>query len=284
MAAEEDLEFYVTFPPALPPENDSTGISNDGNVESRNEPVVVLLGWSGCQDKHLAKYAAIYQQQRLATIRYILPMVDAFLRPAKVQETASKIVDLFFDLGLEKNVIFFHVFSNNGGFLYRCITEILHDHRKDPKLSVIKVGGVVFDSSPAPATVTGASSAIVTAMQSSNFILRYACAVLFVVNAMCVRFLGVFIPAVHRWDVEYRQYMPALEQDKGRYPQLFLYSKADEIVPFADIESFAEQRRKSGVPVRLVCWEDTPHCAHLTKHREEYINQCAQFITECQQT
>ncbi|XP_009323880.1 PREDICTED: transmembrane protein 53-like [Pygoscelis adeliae] len=27
------------------------------------QPVVILLGWAGCQDKYLAKYSAIYSQK-----------------------------------------------------------------------------------------------------------------------------------------------------------------------------------------------------------------------------
>lgn len=33
------------------------------NGETTNIPIVLLLGWAGCQDKHLAKYSKIYEDR-----------------------------------------------------------------------------------------------------------------------------------------------------------------------------------------------------------------------------
>lgn len=32
--------------------------------EEDKRPVVILLGWAGCQDRYLAKYSAIYEEKR----------------------------------------------------------------------------------------------------------------------------------------------------------------------------------------------------------------------------
>lgn len=41
------------------------------------EPVVILLGWAGCKDKHLSKYSAIYNEQ--VHINYSSPfLLDGF--------------------------------------------------------------------------------------------------------------------------------------------------------------------------------------------------------------
>ncbi|KAJ0058955.1 hypothetical protein NL108_003291, partial [Boleophthalmus pectinirostris] len=31
--------------------------------QGTKEPVVILLGWAGCKDKHLSKYSSIYNEQ-----------------------------------------------------------------------------------------------------------------------------------------------------------------------------------------------------------------------------
>ena len=32
--------------------------------EDDKRPVIILLGWAGCQDRYLAKYSAIYEERR----------------------------------------------------------------------------------------------------------------------------------------------------------------------------------------------------------------------------
>ena len=49
MADQSELDYDVHFPP---PGNDI-------------EPVIVLLSWMGCNEKHLAKYSAIYEQRQV---------------------------------------------------------------------------------------------------------------------------------------------------------------------------------------------------------------------------
>ena len=43
------------------------------------EPVVLLLGWIGSNDKVLAKYSLIYEKEGCITIRYIHPTRATFL-------------------------------------------------------------------------------------------------------------------------------------------------------------------------------------------------------------
>ena len=77
---QKDLDYYITFPsfPAASTtskdEDDDDDEPRLGGPDQREEfvfvyeddkrPVVVLLGWAGCQDKYLAKYSAIYEEKR----------------------------------------------------------------------------------------------------------------------------------------------------------------------------------------------------------------------------
>jgi len=59
---DDDLEYDITFPSptSADPAEDSDG---DQMVSlDRKEPVVILLGWLGCQEKHLAKYGQFYDK------------------------------------------------------------------------------------------------------------------------------------------------------------------------------------------------------------------------------
>ena len=75
MTDQEELDYYIMFPsfPASPKDPTVTTTSSDNRdcredfvfvYEEDKRPVVVLLGWAGCQDKYLAKYSAIYEEKR----------------------------------------------------------------------------------------------------------------------------------------------------------------------------------------------------------------------------
>lgn len=51
-------------------------------------------------------------------------------------------------------------------------------------------------------------------------------------------------------------------QDKARCPQLFLYSRADKLINYNDVEYFVAERQKLGVPVVTKCWDDSAHVQH----------------------
>lgn len=69
MADSEDIEYHITFP-SPPAEESKESLDDIADVDEagddeplRREPVVILLGWLGCDDKHLTKYGQIYQQK-----------------------------------------------------------------------------------------------------------------------------------------------------------------------------------------------------------------------------
>ena len=65
---DEELDYRITFPsPVGKDYSDEEGQDADQDGQESSEPVVILLGWLGCQEKHLAKYASIWEQKRLDT-------------------------------------------------------------------------------------------------------------------------------------------------------------------------------------------------------------------------
>lgn len=87
---EDSLEFYIKFPAGNDPiamqesaysyattTDVMTSVRNEGKSSSdidnneielvfderENTPIVLLLGWAGCQDKYLQKYSKIYEDR-----------------------------------------------------------------------------------------------------------------------------------------------------------------------------------------------------------------------------
>lgn len=63
---DDSLEYFIKFPTpnfrheAETAESDYVFVYNETNV-----PIVLLLGWAGCQDKYLMKYSKIYEDRGL---------------------------------------------------------------------------------------------------------------------------------------------------------------------------------------------------------------------------
>lgn len=72
MSDQEDLDYYIMYPsfPPSPKDPTSTATGQDQReefvfvYEEDKRPVVILLGWAGCQDRYLAKYSSIYEEKR----------------------------------------------------------------------------------------------------------------------------------------------------------------------------------------------------------------------------
>lgn len=274
----EDLEYHATFPPNVNTE-DSESRGKFSSRGGRNEPLVILLGWLGCVDKHLAKYSAIYQSKGYATIRYTAPAERHFYQPEKLKDTSLKILELIFDLGLEESPIFFHVFSNGGAVLYRHVTEIIHGPFA-AEFAALNIAGCVYDSGPTKPTIASAIRAMSAAANpKASFVARLFRIVIFIIMTM----LSVFFPSTWEGNRIRRTFFKALREDRARFPQLFLYSKADSVCRYKDVESLVAARGELGVNVRQVCWEDSAHCSHLLLHKEEYVRVCLRFVEDCLQ-
>merc|ERR1719277_2515819 len=81
-----------------------------------------------------------------------------------------------------------------------------------------------------------------------------------------------------RSDVDYWEY---LKDDPSRWPQLYLFSKSDDLIPSSDVSAMLTYRRSLGVDVSENCWENSPHVQHMRTHRETYINSCHNFLERC---
>ena len=60
---EEDWEYYLSFPTPVPASDGAPDVT-DSSIDFfdfESEPVVILLGWAGCEDRYLAKYSSFYE-------------------------------------------------------------------------------------------------------------------------------------------------------------------------------------------------------------------------------
>ena len=103
-----------------------------------------------------------------------------------LQPTATKILELLFDLNLEENPILFHVFSNGGGVLYKSIIDVLHS---EPQFGKLCVAGTIFDSAPGRTDPTSGAKALIAAQPNMNIFFRYFLGLAFLLNCTAMWFV-----------------------------------------------------------------------------------------------
>ncbi|KAM3668665.1 transmembrane protein 53 isoform X1 [Ammospiza nelsoni] len=256
------------------------GQAREGSADrgpAEGQPVVILLGWAGCQDKYLAKYSAVYSQKGCTVIRYTAPWRMVFFSETfglrSLQTPARQLLELLFDHRVESRPVLFHVFSNGGVMLYRYILEALHTHTPFQSL---RVAGTIFDSAPGRRNLRGALRALATVLASMNVLLRYLLLFTFATTAVVLR---VLLYPLTRFLHE--SHYDALLKAPSRWPELYLYSQADLIIKASDIELMASAREQLGVPVKAVDFSDSPHVSHMRVYPAYYRSLCTAFLADC---
>ncbi|XP_041064655.1 transmembrane protein 53 [Carcharodon carcharias] len=264
---DKDLEYTIVFPEP----------SDSGFKEN---PVIILLGWGGCQDKHLAKYSYIYKNQGCIVLRYTVPWRQIFF-PGTFSKnlhcTARKLLDLLFDIGIEEHPIMFHVFSNGGCVLYRHVVE-LQCNKTETYFTKLNVIGTIFDSAPGNKNLQGGIRALYTVLGSSVSV--FVKCITIPAFVLIVLLKAVLYPITQLVSLSCYD---ALKVDPSRWPQLFLYSKADKIILQKDIEAMIKVRKLLDIQVQCVDFNTSQHVSHFREFPDEYSTKCISFLKECVQ-
>ncbi|XP_055606835.1 transmembrane protein 53-B [Uranotaenia lowii] len=277
----DGLEYFIKFPSpnfrteAQGAESDYVFVCNETNV-----PIVLLLGWAGCQDKYLMKYSKIYEDRGLITIRYTAPVETLFWKRAGMIQIGEKILKLIYDMNFDSHPLIFHVFSNGGAFLYQHIA-LANRMSKKP----IQICGMIFDSAPGDRRMLGlfrAVSAIFGRERWGNFLVSSFLTISMILAWTVVDAYNYVWNFIRPSGYEV-QTNPShnLKFESNCWPQLYLYSKEDLLIPYTDIEKFAAYRQSIGTDVRMICFDRSEHVKHYIRHPQQYIYSVCKFINDC---
>uniref|UniRef100_A0A8C5P2H3 Transmembrane protein 53 n=1 Tax=Jaculus jaculus TaxID=51337 RepID=A0A8C5P2H3_JACJA len=259
------------------PDRDSP--SQDGKEARTRQPVVILLGWGGCRDKNLAKYSAIYHKRGCIVIRYTAPWHMVFFSESlgipSLRVLAQKLLELLFDYEIEREPLLFHVFSNAGVMLYRYMLELLQTHRR---FSHLRVVGTIFDSGPGDNNLLGALRALATILEHRPAILRLLLLGAFALVVVLFHILLAPLTALF-----HTHFYDRLQDSSSRWPELYLYSRADGVVLAKDVERMVEARQAHQVLVRSVDFVSSAHVSHLRDYPTYYTSLCVDFMHNCVQ-
>ncbi|XP_076441455.1 LOW QUALITY PROTEIN: transmembrane protein 53-like [Babylonia areolata] len=281
--ADQPFTYSVHFP--------DNGSSNDEEDDKQSfevihkseagdhtTPVVVLLGWAGCKEKHLRKYTPIYEKKGYITLTLIVPAKTLFFHAYKITDVAHGLLNILAENSLSNNPIIFHVFSNGGSMVYSQLAALINSSNSE-KQHRLSVAGVIFDSTPGKRRILNAVKAFMSTLQFGE-VFRYLlgfCLLMYLVFNHCLRLL---LPGMLAMENGF-QLFNSICMDACKCPQLFLYSKGDKIIMAEDVEEVIAVRKEKGVQVKSICWEDSQHVAHMRAHPEVYSKACMDFAEAC---
>ncbi|XP_022978506.1 transmembrane protein 53 [Cucurbita maxima] len=256
---------------------------------------VVLLGWLGAKTKHLRRYVEWYNARGINALTFVLDPRE-FLWFALSRKVEQRISDLAAELiswlsdGEENHKdrrLIFHTFSNTGWFVYGAVLEIFQG-RKD---LLEKIKGCIVDSGGGDplnpqiwaagfsAAILKKNSSSTSPMVSGKEIDKKPLVLETFVLSSLENFFSVALkfPDV---DKRLKKIVSLLTEYQPSYPELYLYSSGDKVVPFESIELLIEKRKKTGTKVLSYNFGSSPHVDHYRTYPDIYSSQLHKFLVD----
>ncbi|KAI5665198.1 hypothetical protein M9H77_24521 [Catharanthus roseus] len=294
-------------------------VGREFGVASEKGPVVtaVLLGWLGAKPKHLRRYVELYNARGIHAVTFVASVWDVLSVDLgrKLQERINVLArELSCWLsesekdGRERFLIF-HTFSNTGWLAYGAILDSFQER---PDL-LEKIKGCIIDSGGDPnidpkVWAAGFATAMLKKRSSSTYPLVEAGGnkmgdsidtskiqgkdPLLIETLLLSAFEKMFSFLLKLPDINQRlsRIISILVNRQPPCPQLYLYSRADKVIPFQSVESFIEDQKRAGKSVQSFDFGSSPHVDHYrtfpdlySLHLENFLNASLPLERKLQQ-
>ena len=245
-------------------------VRNDDTAQK--SPIICLFGWGNGTKKHLLKYGNLFEEKGHTTVLVTTTLLNSLFRIStagkKESENVKKALNEICNINKERQILFYS-FSNGGCAISHLTMRSLIESGE----LVDNIKGHIFDSCP---IVPNLESTVIVEKAFDrviNFPALKPAIRLF--SKIMVRFV-VFL------NKDVQSFMSEMLDSPINTPQLFLFSKSDDLAPYQDILDFAEKRRQlKNVDVDYCLWDDSPHVAHFKQHEHEYREKVLGFLNKC---
>ncbi|KAI9336343.1 hypothetical protein BDR26DRAFT_1008898 [Obelidium mucronatum] len=247
----------------------------------------LIFGWCDSQFKHVEKYAQYYVANGYTAVVQLGKSADFHIIWNKHQEfeefepllaylaklqllESSDVSNEEQEQGSHPTIVI-HSFSNGGMFKIKRFVNFLFSKGFQLK----KAKAIILDSSPSK--VTAPTLAGYVASTQKNTIVKYlAYGSAYAFGCGYLAFGNIEIHPI----TQSIPYVVSEENGDGniRGPRLFLFSHADEVVPFQDVKENAEAARVEGIRVVEKVFSTSAHVKHAVEFKEEYWSSVTEFL------
>ena len=276
------LETVVMEPSTTPPSADITTSLSGFHVIGHNTtlwtsqsylsespvktPLILIFSWNAAAEKHIVKYTIAYQKLfPTASILLIRCFTrDLFRWRAEYASLLKPAMDLVNSHVTAGGEVLVHSFSNGGG---NQVNELA-------KAWTQRFGGKmpmrvhVFDSSPSKGSWMRSHAAIAASLPKTLLWRWFGGAMLHLVLFFTM-ILDVVLHREKKMAVLCRE-LNNEDVFDNTVPRVYVYSRADEIVTFEDVEEHADIAESKGWDVTRVHFSNSAHCGHVREDEAKY--------------
>jgi hypothetical protein len=230
------------------------------------QPLVLLFSWNAAAAKHIAKYTVAYRKlfptARIVLIRCFT--ADVFRKESAGARNLGPALETVRAHVKAGGQVLVHIFSNGGGSQLVVFTKAW----KKMEGAMFPIRAQIFDSSPGKGDWKRSHAAIVASLPRTRIWQLFG---FFTVHfvLLLVFFFNVLLKRENAMVVMCRQLNnPTLFDLKT--PRVYLYSKADEMVGWEEVEEHADDAEGLGRHVKKVRFETSAHTGHIREDEGAY--------------
>lgn len=303
-----DAEPFIQWDP--PPPQDASSASPFGpsrGGDDEGPALVVLLGWLGARQKHLRRYADLYRDRGVGSVRFVVP-VRELVGLDLGRRVELRVADLAAEIAAwcdadRRRTLLFHTFSNTGWLAYGAVLENLQS-RAD---IIERIRGCIVDSAPVleirpevwaagfsaamlkkSSTLTGPAAdspdgstlnGALNKVNSVSDLTKPSWGETFLLSTLHKFFeIVLHVPDVNQ---RLRKVLAVLSEKQPSCPQFYLYSTADRVIPAECVESFMSTQRSLGLSVSAHNFVSSPHVDHYRSFPHLYSAKIDEFLKIC---
>lgn len=238
-----------------------------------DRPLIFLAFWMNAPPRALAKYVVEYRRlvpsARIIFIRS--SSNDFFLHSSRKAQRArvNPALEALRASATPKNPVLMHLFSNGG---LSSTTHLLQAYREVTG-SALPISAMIVDSAPGTASLKGAVKAFSFALPQM-WILRLFSKSFLWVSLILLRILHVLSrspdPITRARQMINDTSLVRAVNASGLPSRCYIYSDADELVDWRDVESHASESEAGGWLVRRERFQGSPHVENMRSAPDRY--------------
>ena len=241
-------------------------IQPSGASITKEPSLILLTSWMNASPRQVAKYTTRYH--RLFPLSRVVLVTTSSLH-FLVQSTNQRIKDLEPALDILKSLqpkerVLLHAFSNGGVIAAWLLAKTYRAHTGQS----LPISEAIFDSAPGSQGYTASLAAFSIGLPKNTIARAIGSGLLRIV--LGVWFCYIYITAKETIVDTVRKGL----NDPDLFPthaiRLYVYSSADEIIQWQDVEAHAGEAQAKGYNVQKVKYLDSGHTAHLLHDENRY--------------